>query len=51
MSSVFMSEVSLNDLGESKFSLLLMKSMRITGTECIPAGVQHPTRSGTWLID
>lgn len=47
----FTSEVSLNDLGESKFSLLLIKSMRITGTECIPAGVQHPTRSGIWLID
>lgn len=47
----FTSEVSLNDLGESKFSLLLIKSMRITGTECIPADVQHPTRSGIWLID
>lgn len=21
------------------------------GTECIPAGVQQPARSGTWLID
>lgn len=51
MNSVFMSEVSLKDLGESKFSLLPMKSMRITDAECIQAGVQHPTRSGTWLID
>lgn len=47
----FTSEVSLNDLGESKFSFLLIKSMGITGIECIPAGVQHPTRSGIWLID